>query len=59
MAAPAPAPHEQAVNHLRSRIALLGARIFSEADTKKAGLEAERADLERKLAELLESGPPD
>jgi hypothetical protein len=58
--APAPTPHEQAEHQLRSRIGLLGARIFSEADAaKKAGLEAERADVERKLAELLKRGPPD
>ena len=58
--APAPTPHERAVNQLRSRIGLLGAIIFSEADAaRKAGLEAERADVESKLAELLQRGPPE
>lgn len=58
--APAPTPEEQAQNHLRSRIALLGARIFAEADAaKKRELEAERADIERRLAELLQQGPPE
>ena len=57
--ASAPTPRDQAVNQLRSRLGLLGARIFSEADSaKKAGLEAERAEAERRLAELLEHGPP-
>jgi hypothetical protein len=60
VAAPAPTPHEQAVNQLQSRIAFLGARIFSEPDTtKKAELMAQRADAERKLGELLDTGPPD
>lgn len=58
--APAPTPAEQAENQLRSRIALLGARIFAEADAaKQRELEAERADLERRLAELLQQGPPE
>ena len=54
-----PTPHEQAVSQLESRIGLLGARIFAEADSaKKAGLEAERADVEHRLAAMREHGPP-
>lgn len=57
--APPPTPSEQAVNQLQGQIALLGARIFAEADAaKKAGLEAERAEAERRLAEMLQHGPP-
>jgi hypothetical protein len=51
--------HEQAVNDLHGRIALLRVRSLAEANAaKKAGLEAERADAERRLAELLQHGPP-
>ena len=47
------------MNDLYGRIALLSVRIFAEANAaKKAGLEAERADAERRLAELLQHGPP-
>jgi hypothetical protein len=53
-------PKEQAVNRLNGQIALLGARIFSEANAaKKAEWETERAELERELAELLQLGPPE
>jgi len=55
-----PTPHDRAMNQLHSRIALLGARIFAETSaTNQAGLEAERADAEKELAELLDRGPPD
>jgi hypothetical protein len=59
-AAPAPTPHEQTVMQFESRIALLGARIFAETDAaKKRDLEAERADVKRRLAELRQHGPPE
>jgi hypothetical protein len=47
------------IARLEGRIALLGARIFAEqVATRKATLEAERADAEHELAELRERGPP-
>jgi hypothetical protein len=53
-------PHEQTVAQLRGRIGLLGARVFAElAGAKRAELEAERTNAERKLAALLKRGPPD
>lgn len=59
-AAPAPTRHELAVNLLENQIGLLGARIFSVVDAaKKAELEAELADAERRLTELLQQGPPE
>jgi hypothetical protein len=60
VAAPEPTADERIAHQLRSRIALMGARLFAAPNAAmKAQLEAERADAEKELAELLERGPPE